>query len=92
MPANKKAGSHPSYLKLGWKPSTIQRKKAYDKKYHSTPERKRYRAQLNKENRKAGTYGKMGSMDRSHTRSGFKLEHRSRNRARNGQDGKSTKA
>lgn len=94
MPANKKAGNHPSYLKLGWKPSTIQRKKAYDKKYHSTEERKEYRAELNKANRDAGTYGKMTKLgkDRSHTKDGkLVMEKSSSNRSRNGKDGKSSK-
>ena len=36
MPKNKLAGKHPSYLKLGWSPSSIARKRAYDKKYASS--------------------------------------------------------
>jgi hypothetical protein len=66
----------------------------YDKKYQSTPERKKYRAELNKANREAGTYGKMKSMgvDRSHAKSGkLVVEDKSKNRARNGSNGKSTK-
>ena len=51
MAANKNAGKHPSYD--GWSPSSIQRKKAYDKKYHQTKSRKRYRARLNKANKDA---------------------------------------
>ena len=31
MPKNTNAGNHPSYLKLKWSPSSIARKKAYDK-------------------------------------------------------------
>lgn len=94
MPANKLAGTHPSYNKLNWSPSSIQRKRAYDKKYSSSVERKKYRASLNKANRKAGTYGKMTAMgmDRSHTKSGkMVLELRRLNRGRNGQNGSSTK-
>jgi len=90
MSANSNAGKHPSYK--GWSPSSIARKKAYDKKYHKTEERKKYRADLNKANRNAGTYGKMTSMgmDRSHTKSGkLKLELRRINRSRNGKSGSS---
>ena len=95
MPANKNAGKHPSYDKLNWSPSSIQRKREYDKKYNSTKASKKYRAELNKANRQDGTYGKMTKMgmDRSHTKSGkLKLELRRINRSRNGQNGKSTKA
>lgn len=90
MAANKKAGSHPAYK--GWSPSSIARKRAYDKKYHQTRERKRYRAQLNKANRDAGTYGNGDGMDMSHTKKGkIRLELSRLNRARNGRNGKSTK-
>lgn len=67
---------------------------AYDKQYQSSPERKRYRAQLNKEARQRGIYGKRHSngVDLSHTKSGkMVLEKRSTNRARNGKAGKSSK-
>ena len=91
MPANKKAGVHPSYK--GWSPSSIARKRAYDKKYHQTPARKKYRASLNKANRDAGTYGNGDGKDMSHTKSGkMKLELQRINRKRNGRNGKSTKA
>lgn len=94
MAANKKAGKHPSYLKLNWSPSSIARKRKYDKEYHSSEERKDYRVKLNKANRDAGTYGKMTEQgkDRSHTKSGkLVMESSSKNRARNGKDGRSTK-
>lgn len=58
-----------------------------EKAYQSSPERKKYRAELNRANRKAGTYGKMTAMgkDRSHTKDGrLVLENRRTNRARNG--------
>lgn len=91
MPANKKAGIHPSYE--GWSPSSIQRKMEYDKKYSKTTSRKKYRAKLNKANRDAGTYGNGDGKDMSHTKSGkLKLELARINRARNGRNGKSTKA
>lgn len=91
MAANKKAGNHPAYK--GWSMSSIERKRAYDKKYHQTTARKKYRAKLNKANRDAGTYGNGDDKDMSHTKKGkFKLEISRLNRARNGQNGKSTKA
>jgi hypothetical protein len=94
MPKNSLAGKHPSYLKLKWSPSSIARKKAYDKKYAATDKQKKYRAELNQANRKAGTYGKMTAMgkDRSHKKDGsMVLENRHENRGRNGQNGNSTK-
>ena len=92
MPANKNAGEHPSYEKLNWSPSSIARKKAYDKKYHQTKERKKYRAELNKANRNAGTYGNGDGKDMSHTKSGKMVLELSRiNRSRNGKTGSSKK-
>lgn len=67
---------------------------SYDKAYQASPERRAYRAKLNKEARERGVYGKRDEMgkDLSHTKSGkVVLESRSKNRARNGSDGKSTK-
>ena len=92
MPKNSMAGKHPSYLKLNWSPSSIARKKAYDKKYSSTDKQKKYRVSLNKANRKAGTYGNGDGKDMSHTKKGGMVkESESANRGRNGQNGKSTK-
>lgn len=42
------------------------KKAEYDTEYHSTKERKKYRAELNKKNRKAGTYGNGDDMDYDH--------------------------
>ena len=42
------------------------KKKKYDKKYHSTEERKKYRAFLNKMRRRAGRYGNGDGMDYDH--------------------------
>jgi hypothetical protein len=57
---------------------------AYDKEYQSSPERKKYRAELNKANREAGTYGNKDNKDMSHTKSGkIVKEDQSKNRARN---------
>ena len=56
----------------------------YDKQYQSSEERKKYRASLNKANRKAGTYGNKDGKDMSHTKSGRLVkENQSKNRARN---------
>jgi len=64
------------------------KKDAYNKEYHSTPERRKYRSELNKENRKAGTYGNKDGKDMSHTKVGKVVkEIFSRNRARNGKGG-----
>ena len=69
------------------------KKKAYDKEYHSTPERKKYRAKLNTANKKAGTYGNKDGKDMSHTKSGKLVkESQSKNRARNGKKGSSKKS
>lgn len=60
-----------------------EKKNEYNKEYHSTPERKRYRASLNKANRKDGSKG--DGKDMSHMSDGtLKKEKASVNRARNG--------
>ena len=65
-------------------PEAKKKKQAYDKAYHSTPERKKYRAKLNAKNRKAGTYGNKDGKDMSHTKKGKLVkEKQSKNRARN---------
>lgn len=57
---------------------------SYDKEYQASPERKNYRTQLNKANRKAGTYGNGDGKDMSHTKSGKLVsEPQAQNRARN---------
>ena len=69
-----------------------EKKNEYNKKYHSTDERKEYRAGLNKANKEAGTYGNKDGKDKSHTKSGKLVsESQSKNRARNGKGGKSSK-
>lgn len=73
-------------------PEARKKKNEYNKEYHSTPERKRYRVRLNKANRQAGTYGNGDGKDMSHTKSGRLVkESASTNRARNGKDGSTTK-
>jgi hypothetical protein len=69
-------------------PAARAKKNAYNKAYHATPERKSYRAKLNKANRDSPN----GSKDKSHTKGGKVVnEKRSSNRARNGRGGKSSK-
>lgn len=65
-------------------PKARKKKQEYDKKYHSTPERKKYRAELNAKNRKAGTYGNKDGKDMSHKKNGRLVkESQTKNRARN---------
>ncbi|MEK9696118.1 MAG: DUF5872 domain-containing protein [Candidatus Poseidoniales archaeon] len=48
-------------------PEAKRHKVEYDKKYESTPERVKYREELNRERRKRGIYGQ-GGPDMSHTK------------------------
>ena len=85
-------GNHPSYEKAGMSKDRIEKKLEYDKKYQASEERKNYRVELNRANRKAGTYGNGDGKDMSHTKVGsLILESQKRNRARNGRNGRSTK-
>jgi hypothetical protein len=47
-------------------PEARDKKKQYDTAYHSTTERKKYRAFLNRKNRNAGTYGNGDGKDYDH--------------------------
>ena len=86
------AGKHPSYDKLNMSPERRKKKIAYDKKYNSSDDQKKYRVELNRANRKAGTYGNGDGKDMSHTKVGKLISESARsNRARNGHNGKSTK-
>lgn len=65
-------------------PKSRAKKNAYQREYNSRPENRKKRAELNKERRKRGIYGKGGS-DVSHKKGGgTTLESPSKNRARNG--------
>lgn len=67
-----------------------EKKKKYDTVYHATPERKKYRASLNRARRKRKLKG--NPKDLSHTKTGnLVLENQGTNRARNGANGKSSK-
>lgn len=86
--AGKSTGKSKSAKYFAKNKKARDKKKKYDTKYHSSDERKSYRAKLNKETRKKKTPGK----DVSHTKSGKLVrEKRSTNRARNGKNGKSSK-
>jgi hypothetical protein len=89
---NKLAGKHPSYDKLGMSEERKKKKLAYDTKYQATEKRKNYRVELNKANRKSGTYGNGDGLDMSHTKSGKLVKEKAKtNRGRNGQNSKSSK-
>jgi len=86
---NRNAGKHPSYEKRGMSEEAIAKKKAYDKKNNAKEKSKNYREELNRENRRRGTYGNGDGKDLSHTKSGKLVqESQSKNRARNGSGGK----
>jgi hypothetical protein len=73
-------------------PEAYRKKLAYDKKRNARPDRKKYRAELAAERRARGIMSK-GGPDVSHVAGGgFKLEDPSKNRARNGHNGKSSLA
>lgn len=90
--AGTKTGTSRSAKYFQNNPEAREKKNEYNKKYHSTDERKAYRAGLNKANKEAGTYGNKDGKDKSHTKSGKLVsEGQSKNRARNGKGGKSSK-
>ena len=68
-------------------PEARKKKNEYNTRYHASKERKKYRAELNQENR-----SHHDGKDSSHTKDGrIVREDRSKNRARNGKNGKSSK-
>ena len=72
-------------------PKAKAKKKKYDTAYGGTSERKEYRKKLARARRKKGIMGK-GGKDLSHTKKGTLVrEAPSKNRARQGANGKSTK-
>ena len=56
-------------LKEAKSPKAIEHKRKYETEYESTPERKKYRRELERERRKRGVAGK-GGKDMSHTKRG----------------------
>mgnify|MGYP003148087153 CR=1 FL=1 len=78
-------------LKHAKSPEAKKNKQKYDKDYHSSPSRVKYRVDLKRERRQRGIYGK-GGKDMSHTKDGgLVAEAPSANRARQGSNGQSTK-
>lgn len=61
-------------------PEAKEKKNKYNTKYHQTKERKKYRAFLNKVNRKKGTYGNGDGLDYDHDEK--KLIPQSKNRSK----------
>lgn len=83
--AGTKTGKSKSAKYFQTHPEARKKKNAYNKKYNASEERKNYRVELNRENRKDGTYGNKDGKDQSHTKSGKLVhENQSTNRARNG--------
>jgi hypothetical protein len=52
-------------------PEAAEKRRAYQRKYNKSEERKKYRAFLNKKNRNAGTYGNGDGLDYDHTEKRF---------------------
>jgi hypothetical protein len=72
-------------------PKAAEKRREYQRELNSTEERKKYRAEHTKARRANGIDGK-GGPDMSSTKSGkFVKEKPSKNRARNGSNGRSTK-
>jgi len=83
--AGKSTGKSESAKYFASHPEARKKKNEYNKEYHSTPTRVKYRETLNKANRKDGTYGNGDGKDKSHTKSGKLVsEPANKNRARNG--------
>ena len=82
--AGKFKGKSKSARYFALNPDAREKKNEYNKEYHSTEERKKYRSRLNKANRASGS--KVGDgKDVSHKADGTTtLEKASTNRARNG--------
>jgi len=74
-------------LKERVSPEAKRHKLEYDKKYESSPERVKYREDLNRERRRRGIYGSHNHQDVSHTEGGkLTLEGEHENRARHFKD------
>ena len=65
----------------------MRRKKEYDTKYEASPDRVKYREDLNRERHKRGMYGDHSHRDISHTEGGkLTVEDEHKNRARHFKD------
>ncbi len=89
--AGKFKGKSESSRFFALNPESREKKNAYNKKYHATSKRKKYRSELNKVNRQKGSAVGDG-MDMSHGSDGtLTKEVQSKNRARNGKGGRARK-
>lgn len=80
--AGKSTGTSKSAKYFASNPEARAKKNAYNSEYHSSTQRKKYRATLNKANRNSPNGA---NEDKSHTKDGKLVnEKRSTNRARNG--------
>ena len=87
--AGKSTGKSKSAKYFAANPEARAKKNKYNTEYHSSDERKSYRAKLNKKTRKKPL---SGDKDYSHSKDGsIRPESRSKNRARNGKNKRSTK-
>lgn len=65
-------------------PKAKKKKNDYQSKFNKSEKQRKNRAELNRENRRRGTYGNGDGMDVSHKKDGSTtLEKQSQNRARN---------
>jgi hypothetical protein len=72
-------------------PKAAEKRRESQREINKSEEQKKYRSEHNAERRKLGIYGN-GGPDMSSTKSGkFVKENPSKNRARNGSNGRSTK-
>lgn len=78
MKAVKKKKSSAQYYAEN--PESKAKKAKYDTEYHSTKKRRKYRSELVKKNREAGTYGNGDGKDYDHTEGRFMSA--SKNRAK----------
>jgi hypothetical protein len=73
-------------------PEARENRLQYQREYNKQDKERKKRVELNRANRKAGTYGNGDGLDMSHTRGGKIVKEGYRaNRARNGANGKTTK-
>jgi hypothetical protein len=73
-------------------PEAREKRLKQQRELNKTDRERKKRVELNRANRKAGTYGNGDNLDMSHTRGGKMVKENYRtNRARNGANGKTTK-
>jgi hypothetical protein len=71
-------GKTASYYKSN--PEARQKRLEYQREYNNKPREVKKRVELNKENRKRGTYGNGDGLDVAHTKNGTRLQKASVNR------------